>query len=101
MVGGAASWARAGGIANPIARPAATAEPMNSRRDRSSLSLAMGSPEKSHPMGGMAASNVPSADQTRARQAEPLVLSAGRGAFPSLASRYWQGVRPLEPLAHA
>src|SRR5947209_10961046 len=74
IVGDAASSARAGFMARPIAPPAAMAEPMNSRRDKSSLSLAMCSPEKEQPNGGMAATKVPSAQQIRARQADHVVM---------------------------
>src|SRR5436305_1038351 len=73
IVGDAASSARAGFMARPIAPPAAMAEPMNSRRDQSSWSLAMCSPEKEQPNGGMAANQVPSAEPSRARQADHVV----------------------------
>src|SRR3954469_25364926 len=52
IVGEPGSSAHAGLLTRAIAPPAAIAEPMKSRRDKPSSSLAMYSPEKEHSNGG-------------------------------------------------
>src|SRR2546423_30276 len=93
IVGDGASSARTGFMARPIAPPAAMAEPMNSRRDKSSLSLSMGSPEKEQPNGDRAANKVPSAAQIRARQADHVVMRLVYLLVPHAARQ--QGSGPL------
>src|SRR5438105_3993333 len=73
IVVGAASSACTEFMGRPITPPAAIAEPMNSRRDKSS-SLAMCSPEKEQPKDGMLANKAPSAEEIRACQADHVVM---------------------------